>query len=319
MKKLNRIVFLLFTLISVAMVGWAIFAGWNAPESAKIANATPLVQQFDADGNPVNTEDGLPMPVTTTEDGINAMGVIFANQLEDGILTEEAIVEEQAKLENTINVLIPEYEAKVAERTEAAAAAQAIIDELGENARGANRRRLEQAQAVVAEFTAVNDTLEQHRANVEIMRENIDASIVANEQAKITAENMKSLGTAIHWNLMWFYFLMAFAIAFVVINGLMTILQNKGGLVKTLATLVFVGAIVGVAYWLASGNGWAEGATLKDAAGHDLGLGTDPATRTVFGEFEYMIADSSILITYIAAGGAVLAAIYSAFISIFRS
>ena len=51
MRNLHRYVFLVFTLVSVALVAWAIAAGWNAPDSAKIANSTPLVQQFDADGN----------------------------------------------------------------------------------------------------------------------------------------------------------------------------------------------------------------------------------------------------------------------------
>ena len=151
------------------------------------------------------------------------------------------------------------------------------------------------------------------------MEENIAASVKANEEAALNAQNMENLAVAINWNLMWFYFLMAFSIAFVIINWLMSMFQNKGSLVNTLVYLIVVGGIVGVAYWFASGNGWAEGATLKDAAGHDLGIGTDPATRTVFGEFEYMIADTSILITYIAAAGAVLAAVYSAVISIFKS
>ena len=48
MKKLHRYVFLVFALVSVAMVAWAIVAGMSAPDSAKIANSTPLVQQFDA-------------------------------------------------------------------------------------------------------------------------------------------------------------------------------------------------------------------------------------------------------------------------------
>ena len=319
MKKLHNIVLWLFVLVSVGMVCWAISAGMDAPASAKIANATPLVQQLDDEGVPMEDENGEPVSVATTEAGIESLGYIFANQLEEGIYTEAQIAEKQAELENIINVLIPEYEAKVAAKADAAAAAEQVIAEIGENARGANRRRLEEAQAVKAEFAALNDTLNNHRTNVDILNENIAASITANADAKELGEGMKSLATAIHWNLMWFYFLMAFSIAFVIINWLMSMFQNKGSLVNTLVYLVVVGGIVGVAYWFASGNGWAEGATLKDAAGHDLGIGTDPATRTVFGEFEYMIADTSILITYIAAAGAVLGAVYSAVISIFKS
>lgn len=318
MKKLNSIVLWLFVLISLGMVCWAISAGIDAPDSAKIANATPLVQQLDDEGVPMEDENGDPVSVTNTADGIESLGYIFANQLEDGIYTEAQIVEKQAELENIINVLIPEYEAKVAAKADAAAAAEQVIAEIGDNARGANRRRLEEAQAVQAEFAALNDTLNNHRTNVDILNENIAASITANAEAKELGEGMMSLATAIHWNLMWFYFLMAFAITFVVGNWLMSMFQNKGSLVNTLVYIVVVGAIVGIAYWFASGNEW-DVNTLKDASGHDLGIGTDPATRTVFGEFEYMVADTSILITYIAAAGAILAAIYSAVISIFKS
>ena len=56
MRKLHSYVFLAFALVSVAMVAWAISAGWNAPDSAKIANNTPLVQQYDADGNAVSDQ-----------------------------------------------------------------------------------------------------------------------------------------------------------------------------------------------------------------------------------------------------------------------
>jgi hypothetical protein len=85
------------------------------------------------------------------------------------------------------------------------------------------------------------------------------------------------------------------------------------------ASGVVVAVVVGVAYFLARSNGWAEGHTLKDAAGYDLGIGTDPATRTVFGTFEYMMADTSILVTYITFAGAALAAILSAVRGIFKS
>ena len=98
MRKLHRYVFLAFALVSVAMVAWAIVAGWNAPDSAKIAGSTPLVQKFDANGVAVNTEDDQPVPVETTSEGIRALGIIFANQLDEGILTLEAIEMEKEKL-----------------------------------------------------------------------------------------------------------------------------------------------------------------------------------------------------------------------------
>ena len=310
-----------FALVSIALVAWAISAGWNAPDSAKIANNTPLVQQYDADGYAVNTEDDQPVPVATTSEGIRALGIIFANQLDEGILTLDAIAAEQEKLNNTIEVIIPEYEQRVSDNREAALAAQAKIQELAEVKRpsAAQKRELEAAQKVEADFKALNDTLNQHRENVVIMQENIAASQKANDDAMAAAENMVGLAVAINWNLMWFYFLMVFAVCFIVIGAIWNMMLNAGGLKKTLVSLVVVAVVVAVAYFVAAGNGWAEGATLKDAAGYDLGIGTDPATRTVFGTFEYMIADTSILVTYITFAGAALAAVLSAIRGIYKS
>ena len=321
MKKLHRYVFLVFALVSVAMVAWAIAAGWNAPDSAKIANSTPLVQQFDADGNAVNTEDDQPVPVTSAEDGIRALGIIFANQLDEGVLTLDAIEAEQEKLAMTVNELIPSYEQKVSDAREAALEAQSTVEALKakKSLNSVEKRKLAEAEGVQANFKALNDTLNQHRENVSIMEENIAASIKANEAAQQNGDNMVALGNAIHWNLMWFYFLMVFAVAFIVISALFNLFLNAGGLKKTVLSLVVVAVVVGAAYFLARSNGWAEGHTLKDAAGYDLGIGTDPATRTVFGTFEYMMADTSILVTYITFAGAALAAILSAVRGIFKS
>ena len=321
MKKLHRYVFLLFALVSVAMVAWAIVAGMSAPDSAKIANSTPLVQQFDAEGNAVNTEDDQPVPVTTTSEGIRALGIIFANQLEEGILTESAIEEEKVKRTQTIEVIIPEYEEKVENAREEALAAQATIEELKQVKRlsGAQKKQLANAETVDANFKALNDTLAQHRENVTIMEENIAASIKANDEAKVAGENMVALATAVNWNLIWFYFMMVFAVCFIVFAAVWNMLLNAGGLKKAFVSVLVVVGVVAIAYFIAAGNGWNEGHTLKDAAGYDLGIGTDLATRTVFGPFEYMMADTSIIVTYITIAGAALAAVFSAIRGIFKS
>lgn len=321
MKKLHRYVFLLFALVSVAMVAWAIVAGMSAPDSAKIANSTPLVQQFDAEGNAVNTEDDKPVPVATTAEGIRALGIIFANQLEEGILTESAIAEEQVKRTQIIEVTIPEYEQKVENAREAALVAQNTVNELKQVKRlnAAQKKQLAAAETVEANFKALNDTLAQYRENVVIMQENIEASIRANAQAKTDGENMVALATAVNWNLIWFYFMIVFAICFIVFAAVWDMLLNTGGLKKTAIALLIVAGVIGLAYFIASGNGWNEGHTLKDAAGYDLGIGTDLATRTVFGPFEYMMADTSIIVTYITIAGAALAAVFSAVRGIFKS
>lgn len=319
MRKLHRYVFLAFALVSVAMVAWAIVAGWNAPDSAKIAGSTPLVQKFDANGVAVNTEDDQPVPVETTSEGIRALGIIFANQLDEGILTLEAIEMEKEKLNNTVNEIIPAYEAKVAAAREGALEAMATIESFnGKRLSAADKRKLEAAQGVEANFKALNDTLAQHKENVTIMEENIAASVKANEEAALNAQNMENLAVAINWNLMWFYFLMVFAVFFIIISAISNMLLNVAGLKKTILALVIVVAVIGVSYLIATGNGWTEGATLKDAAGYDLGIGTDPTTRNVFGPMDYMIADTSILVTYITFAGAALAAILSAVRGIFK-
>lgn len=321
MRKLNKYVFLAFALVSVAMFAWAIIAGWNAPDSARIANNTALAQKFDANGVAVNTEDDQPVPVESAEEGIEALGIIFANQLGDGILTLDAIEAEKEKVAATREKLIPEYEKKVSDNREAALEAQTKIEELKakKSLSGYEKRALAAAEKVQADFKALNDTLNQHKENVSIMEENIAASLKANENAKFEGDNMVALGTAIHWNLMWLYFLMVFAICYIVMSSVWNTVRNGGALKAALGIVVIVVVVVGAAYFVAAGNGWDEGLTLKDAAGYDLGIGTDPATRTVFGEFEYMIADTGILVTYITFAGAVLATIFSAIRDFYKS
>ena len=321
MKKLHRYVFLAFALVSVAMVAWAIVAGMSAPDSAKIANSTPLVQQFDANGIAVNTEDDQPVPVASVQEGIRALGIIFANQLDEGVLTLNGIEEEKAKLAQTIEVTIPAYEQKVETNREAALAANEKIAELKELKRlnGKQKKELAAAEAVKADFKALTDTLAQYRENVTIMEENIAASVRANEQAQSNGKNMVALATAVHWNLIWFYFMMVFAVCFIVFAALWDMMLNAGSLKKTIVSVLIVVGVIAIAYFIAAGNGWSEGRTLKDAAGYDLGIGTDLATRTVFGAFEYMIADTSMIVTYITFAGAALAAVFSAIRGIFKS
>ena len=123
MKNLNRILFLLIAVVSAALVAWAIAVGVPAPDSSKIAANAQLINLND---------EGVSEPVASTAEGIEELGKVFATQLEEGILTEEGIAEEKLKLENTRTVLVPEYEAKVRAKAEVAAAADAVVAELGE-------------------------------------------------------------------------------------------------------------------------------------------------------------------------------------------
>ena len=317
MKNLNRIVFIIIAAVSVGLMGYAIYVGASAPESSKIAGNMALVQKFDENGDAVNNEDGKPVPVQTTAEGIEALKTVFATQYkngDDGILYGEALEEAKVKKEENLQV-IPELEAKIAELKPAAEEAAAFIKE---NKR-ANKKHLDEANKLVEEYAKLEGELKTRQDNEKAWTENIPASEAAIAQAEQDGANVEALAKAISYNILWFYFLMAFAVAFVIFNAILNMFQNRGGIVKTAVALVVVLAIVGVAYFIAKSHGWAEGNMLYDVKGMPLGGGNDPATRTVFGAFEYMVSDVCILVTYIAFVGAALAAIYSAVRGSFKS
>ena len=308
MKIFRLIVVVLLAVGSALTVGMAVMDGMKAPESSKITNSTPLVQN-----------------VATVEEGIQKLGDVFAEQIGEDMLTEEGIAEEQEKLALTVNKHIPAYEAKVAEKQAAYDAAQQEIAQLGElktlNSR--QKKQLKDAEAVVANYKATADTLQIYRDNVKIMEDNITASIKANADAKVNGENAVALAGSVSNTIYWCYALFAVILVIAVISAcadlFISFAQNwKKALVKMVVGVVLVGAIGAIAYFVANGHGWAEGNTLKDAAGYDLGLGTDPATRDVFGATDYMISDVSLIICYVVAGGAILSAVLSVIIGFFK-
>jgi hypothetical protein len=308
MKIFRLIVVILLAAGSALTVGRAVMDGMKAPESSKITNSTPLVQN-----------------VATVEEGIAKLGDVFAEQIGEDMLTEEGIVEEQDKLALTVNEHIPAYEAKVANKQAGYDAAQQEIAQLGElktlNAR--QKKQLKDAEAVVADYKATADTLNIYRENVKIMEDNIAASIKANADAKVNGENAVALATSVSNTIYWCYALLAIIVVIAIISAcadlFISFAQNwKKALVKMVLGVVLVGAVGAVAYYVAAGHGWAEGHTLKDAAGYDLGLGTDPATRQVFGAFDYMISDVSLIVCYVVAGGAILSAVLSVIIGFFK-
>lgn len=319
MKNFNRIVFILCALISVGLMAWVIVVGASAPESSKIANASFLVQQFDEEGNAVNTEEGVPVPVQTTAEGIDGLATVFANQYknsDDNILYGEALEEAKVKKEENLKV-IPELEAKLAEMQAGYEAAAAKVKELTE--KRANKRAIEAQQAIVDEYTKVADELKQRKDNDVAWSENIPASEAAIADAAVEAESMRKLAKAISVNIIWCYFLLVFAIAFAVLSAVLNFFNNRGSLGKTIITLLIVVAVFGASYALAVSNGWLDGRVLYDVQGYPLGIGADPTTRTVFGSFEYMITDVGIIVAYFAFVAAVLAAAYSAIRGAFKS
>ena len=308
MKVFRIIVSILLAVGSVAAVGLAVMNGMKAPESSKITNSTPLVQN-----------------VATVDEGIEKLGEVFASQIGEDMLTEEAIVEEQAKLDRTVNEFIPAYEAKVAAKEDRYNAAQAEIAQLGElkSLNAKQKKQLKDAEAVVADYKATADTLNIYKTNVEIMEDNIAASKLANENAKIDGENAAALAKSVSNTIYWCYALFAIILVIAVFSAcadlFISFAQNwKKALIKLVAGVAIVGIIYVVASYFVGTHGWLEGNTLKDAAGYDLGLGTDPATREVFGASDYIKADFGLIVCYIVAGAAVLSAVISVVIGFFK-
>ncbi|MBR5864765.1 MAG: hypothetical protein IKY89_00680 [Alistipes sp.] len=308
MKVFRIIVSILLAVGSVAAVGLAVMNGMKAPESSKITNSTPLVQN-----------------VATVDEGIEKLGEVFAGQIGEDMLTEEAIVEEQAKLDRTVNEFIPAYEAKVAAKEDRYNAAQAEIAQLGElkSLNAKQKKQLKDAEAVVADYKATADTLNIYKTNVEIMEDNIAASKLANENAKIDGENAAALAKSVSNTIYWCYALFAIILVIAVFSAcadlFISFAQNwKKALIKLVVGVAIVGIIYVVANYFVGTHGWLEGNTLKDAAGYDLGLGTDPATRQVFGASDYIKADFGLIVCYIVAGAAVLSAVISVVIGFFK-
>lgn len=307
MKVFRIIVSILLAVGSVAVIGLAVLRGMDAPEGKKITDATPLVQN-----------------VATTEEGIEKFGNEISMMIGDDMLTREEIEAEQAKLQETETVHIPAYEAKVAEKKAAAEAAEATIKELGDkNLNARQKKERAAAEAVVADFKATNDTLEIYKNNVVIMKDNIAASIEANDVAEAQGEGAAALANSVSNTIYWCYALFAIIIIIAVFSAcadlFISFAQNwKKTLLKLVLFVVIIGGVGAIAGFVALGHGWFDGNYLLDAAGYPLGLGTDPATREVFGATDYMISDVSLIICYIVAGAAIASAVFSVIIGFFK-
>lgn len=296
MKVFRIIVVAILAVATIAVSVWTLATGMVAPDSKKITANTPLVQN-----------------ATTTDEGIAMLGEVFANQVEEPLTDIE-------ELKNTQEVLIPECKAKLEAQKEAYTKALEDKARLGElkSLNKKQREELKAADAVIAEYKTTESNLETYEANIKINKDNIAAYEVAKEEAIAEGENIVALSNAINGTMIWCYVLIVLAIVIIVSSLVMGVIQDPRKLISGGILLVIVAAVVGIAYAVALSHGWADGETLKDAAGYDLGIGTDPATRTVFGSFEYMISDTSILVCYIVAGMALLAAGFSVIRGLFK-
>lgn len=143
--------------------------------------------------------------------------------------------------------------------------------------------------------------------------------------AKTDGKNLVELAKVINLNLYWFYFLMVFAVVFVFAGFILNLIQNPNW-IKIGLVVGVVAVVCGLAYYIGAGHGWLDGSvlTVLDANGNStniaFGLGSlDSADRYVFGAKEYMLADVSIWITYIAFVLAALSAVFSWIWGIFKS
>ena len=99
---------------------------------------------------------------------------------------------------------------------------------------------------------------------------------------------------AISANLMWGYFLFAFAVASAIFCAIFGMIKNPAGIKGTLLSLLLIVVIVGVAYFI--------------AAGHTVQI-PDLANNDFFGHSETVLTEASIIVTYVAMAAAFLTAI----------
>ena len=193
------------------------------------------------------------------------------------------------------------------------------------------KRQLAGVKATIAEYQKLLNDRKNALDNETAFESNIPMLKDAIAQAEIDQHAVVNLAKVISYNIYWLYFLMVFAVVFVLVGFILNFFQNSGNLVVTIVSVVVVVAVVGAAYFISQNHGWVDGTVLYvtnevglpllDAAGEPIpfGLGNDPETRTVFGATDYLIADISIWITYLAFAGAALAALYSSLRGIFKS
>ena len=108
---------------------------------------------------------------------------------------------------------------------------------------------------------------------------------------------------AISVNLVWGYVLMALAICSVLFCAVYGMAKNPAGIKGTLLSVGLIVVVVAVSYFV--------------AAGHDTQI-QDLANNTVFGQSETVIADCSILVSYVALAAAIVVALYSEVAKLFK-
>lgn len=234
----------------------------------------------------------------------------------------KALVDEMCKVAN-IKIAVVEGREDYAATLDELLGAKAI--------NAAQKRQLNGVKATIAEYQKLVNERKTALDNETAFESNVPMLKDAIAQAQIDQQSIIKLGKVISYNIYWLYFLMLFAIVFVVLGFILDFFQNSGNGVKSVVAMVAVVGVCAAAYFIGQAHGWLDGVVLYvtngvgqpmlDAAGEPIpfGLGNDPETRTVFAASDYMIADVSIWITYLAFAGAAVAALYSSVRGIFKS
>ncbi|MBR4994444.1 MAG: hypothetical protein IKY82_00105 [Alistipes sp.] len=125
----------------------------------------------------------------------------------------------------------------------------------------------------------------------------ISVALVAWAIATTPSDPTTANATAIGANLYWGYALLIAAILVAVLGACMDMLKKPEGLKGAIFSVVAIVAIVVVSYVLAQG--------------HSFEI-VDLQNKGFFPRFDTVITDASIMVTYVAMAGAIVAAIYSA-------
>lgn len=174
----------------------------------------------------------------------------------------------------------------------------------------------EDVLASVTRYGELTVGIADNEFKIATTKNNIDTVEKAVVAAKEEGDHLMALAKAINFNILWVYFLMVFAVVFVV-AGFVLNLINDPNWIKLGAVVVVVACVAGVAYAIANGHDWGKNVLpVLDANGNPtniaFGLGSlDSPDRVIFGKRDYMLADVSIWVTYIAFVLALVAAVFS--------
>ena len=81
MKKINRITFLVVTLISLGLMAWDVFYGAKAPESGDIADIIALADKYSEDGDQILKDAyGRNLEVQSVDEGYEAIALATINK-----------------------------------------------------------------------------------------------------------------------------------------------------------------------------------------------------------------------------------------------